>query len=479
MANLIQDYLAESAKRFPEKPAVWDRGNEISFSELETQSNQLARWLQKNGVTRGDRVAFLFPKSIYSFVAIFGIAKADAIYVPINHAAPEQRINQIIEDASPKLILRGEERNEWVKESAEALVYKNSPSDVAYILYTSGSTGKPKGVMIKHSNIINATDWAVDELGITKNDKMSQHPPLHFDLSTFDIFSGVKSGVSLYVVPEEFSLFPGQILKFIEKNNLTIWNSVPSVMVQLCVLNLIKPGRMPSLKKIFFNGEAFPSKFLAEWMRAYPEKQFVNMYGPTETTVQCSFYKMKEIPENSNWPPIGKACRNVELFDVDGELFVGGFGVGAGYWNDKEKTKKSFVAHPFDKNKGLVYKTGDLVKLRKDGNYEFIGRKDNQVKIRGNRIELGDVDKALYSIPYIKEAAAVALADSASGGNKLVAFLDAEGIKNGSSIKTDLAKLVPAYMIPDEIIFRALPKTSTGKIDRVKIKEEYSSKYSL
>ena len=318
--------------------------------------------------------------------------------------------------------------------------------------------------MITHSNIINATDWAVDEMGITSDDKMSQHPPLHFDLSTFDIYSAAKVGASLYLVPEEFSLFPGQILKFMEERELTIWNSVPSVFVQMCLARVVKPGRLPNVQKFFFNGEPFPGKFLAEWMRAFPEKQFVNMYGPTETTVQCAFYVLKEIPKDSSWPPIGKACRNVEVFVVsengnlagaeeEGELYVAGLGVGAGYWNDEEKTKKSFVEPPFLKNGSIVYKTGDLVKLRSDGNYEFVGRKDNQVKVRGNRIELGDVEKAFYSIPYVKESAVVALPDQLSGGSKLTAFLDVEKTNKADIIKKDLANLLPVYMIPDEIIF--------------------------
>ena len=472
MATLVQEYLVASAARFPDRAAVVMREKTITFAELDAASNRLARFLKKNGVVRGDRVAFCLPKSVSAFVAIFGILKADAVYVPINHKAPKARIDQIIADAVPRMTLYDIDRQLVSAESSAPVKYENTGDDLAYILYTSGSTGVPKGVMIRHSNIVNATDWAVKAMNITEHDRMSQHPPLHFDLSMFDLYCGMASGATLYVVPEEFSLFPGQLLKFIEEKELTTWNSVPSVMVQMWLAGVVKQNGMPALKKVFFNGEVFPTKFLAEWMKTCPEKTFVNMYGPTETTVQCTFYPIVEIPRDVlRGVPIGKACANVEVFAVrdngaragtgeQGELYVGGRGVGVGYWNDPEKTARAFVPHPFDAQGGIVYRTGDLVTLREDGNYEFIGRKDNQVKVRGNRIELGDVDAALYSLPYVSEAATVVVSDAATNGNKLVAFVDFKDEEKKQAVKNDLAKLVPAYMIPDEVVSGMLPKTS-------------------
>lgn len=490
MVKLVQQYFSESAKKFPDKIAVNFRNENIIFSELNRQSNQLASALKARGVSRGDRVSFCLHKSIDSVKSVLGILKADAIYVPLNVQAPPARLGQIINDADPKIIICDSQTLSHVKEfgkifnldkeqdfiagqSADELVYENTSGDLAYILYTSGSTGIPKGVMITHANIINATDWAADEFKISSADRMSQHPPLHFDLSTFDLYCGFKSGTTLYLVPEELSLFPGQLMKFMEEKELTIWNSVPSVMVHLSIAGLPKSGRLPKLKKIFFNGEGFPTKFLAEWMKTYPEKEFVNMYGPTETTIQCTFYRIPEPPKDlTKLVPIGKACRNVEIFDVDGELYVAGLGVGAGYWKNPEKTAEAFIDYP---GKGRVYKTGDLVRKLADGNYEFIGRKDNQVKVRGNRIELGDVDSALYSLPYVNEAASLAVPDKDTGGNKLIAFVDLKIKHDEAQIKKDLSEKVPHYMVPDEIIERKLPKTSTGKIDRVKLKIDHDA----
>ena len=502
MVTLVQEYITESAKKFPHKTAVQCSNESVNFAELEEQSNRLARFLQRKGVSRGDRVCFCLHKSISAIVSMVSIVKADAIYVPLNTQAPAARLRQMVQDASPRLIIcdnrtravaegMGEVLNiddtaaSIAAESEAPLVYKNNGDDIAYILYTSGSTGTPKGVMIRHSNIINATDWAVEELGITEHDRMSQHPPLYFDLSTFDLYCAFKAGATLCLVPEHASLFPGTLLKFMEDAGLTIWNSVPSVMVQMVLAGIITSDRLPKLRKIFFNGEAFPTKFLAEWMNVYPDKTFVNMYGPTETTVQCAFYPVAEIPrEITKGIPIGSACRNVELVAVRedgrvagagevGELYVGGLGVGAGYWNNPEKTAALFVRHPLDASKGIMYRTGDLVILREDGNYDFIGRKDNQIKIRGNRIELGDVDAALYALPYIKEAAAIAVPDLQTGGSKLVAFVDVQNADMHYPIKDDLLAAIPRYMVPDEIRICVLPKTSTGKIDRVRLKHEY------
>lgn len=502
MVTLAQEYISENAKKNPQKPAVCFREHCLTFLELDEQTNRLARLVKKHGVQKGDRVAFCLHKSLDSVISLVSILKADAIYVPLNAQAPHDRMRTMTENAQARVIIcdtrteslvtglgdivnLDESREALAVQSGDAMTYANTGENVAYILYTSGSTGKPKGVAIRHSNIINATEWAVDELGITQADRMSQHPPLHFDLSTFDLYCAFKTGATLYLMPEEFSLFPGQILKFMEEHELTIWDSVPSVMVQLWTSGVIHPNRLPKLKKIFFNGEGFPAKFLIEWMKTYPEKMFVNMYGPTETTVQCTFYPIKKIPTDSlKLVPIGKACRNIEVMAVKedgrhatagevGELYVSGAGVGAGYWHDAEKTAAVFVPHPFNPSKGIAYRTGDLVRQRDDGNYEFIGRKDNQVKIRGNRIELGDVDATLTSLPYVKEAATLALPDAQTGGNRLAAFVNAEGEHTATSVKEDLRQHIPPYMIPEEIIFGELPKTSTGKIDRLQLKETY------
>ncbi len=495
MAKLIQEYFTESARKYPNKLAVAFKYKQLTYGELDGQSNRLAFALKGMGIKRGDRIAFCLHKSLKPIISILAILKADSAYVPLNAKAPAARVAQMIEDAKPAVVICDNSTADLVKGSpkilnldekgdaisdlpASSLHFKNTGADLAYILYTSGSTGIPKGVMISHGNIINATDWAVEEFGIIEKDRMSQHPPLYFDLSTFDLYCAFKAGASLHLVPEELSLFPGELLKFIEENKVTIWNSVPSVMVYLSNTGVVKPGRIPSVRKIFFNGEGFPPRFLAEWMRIFPKKEFVNMYGPTEPTVQCSFYRVPAPPADlTKFAPIGKACRGAEIFDVDGELCVAGAGVGLGYWNNPEKTAAAFVSDPRPGKSGIVYKAGDLVRLHEDGNYEFIGRKDNQVKVMGNRIELGDVEAALLALPYVAEAAAVAVDVLETAGSEIVGFVKLKTNKIEATIKTDLAKLIPAYMIPAKVVVReSLPRTGTGKIDRNILRLDYGIK---
>lgn len=525
MVKLVQQYFSEFAKKCPNKPAVdvWHEEKsdrkakgikyvknalEMSFGQLEEYSNRLARYLKGQGISRGDRVALMFMKtfSVDAIASILAILKCDAVYVPISHTLPEERIIKILNDSGAKLMtcdtkfpdfqfieLNYPRRNLVKNESSEPFEkYENDSGDIAYIMYTSGSTGIPKGVQITHANIINATDWAVEEFDITSKDKISQHPPLNFDLSTFDLYCAFKAGATLYPVVDNLSLFPGDLLRMIEESEITIWNSVPSVMVYLWNSGLVKPNRIPTVNKIFFNGEGFPAKYLDGWKRTFPDKEFINMYGPTETTVQCTFYRIPKGPleDLTKLVPIGKACRDVEVFAVkddglvalpgeEGELYVAGRGVSPGYWNDLEKTEKSFIHDPRSGKTGRVYKTGDLVKLREDGNYEFIGRKDNQVKVHGNRIELGDIDQALLSLSYVKEAATIAVPDESTGGNKLAAFVDLKDEKAESYIKKDLDKLIPNYMVPNEILFAKLPRTGTGKVDRLQLKEIYESQRKI
>ncbi len=296
--------------------------------------------------------------------------------------------------------------------------YRNVDRDIAYILYTSGSTGTPKGVMVSHLNIANYVSWATEFFGITSQDVILSTAPFHFDMSTFDVYCSMKSGARLVIAPEEMLLFPAKLLAFANNEGVTLWKGVSSLLAYIARTGSLERLRLDSMKRIVFAGEVLPTKYLIEWMRKCPSVRFYNAYGPTEATGISTCYEVAEMPRHADERiPIGKACANSEVIvekedgsqgeqgDV-GELLVRGSGVASGYWNDVEKTKAAFVRNPFGSGvKDVVYRTGDLVLLREDGNLEFIGRKDDQVKWMGYRIELGEIESALLSLPNVKDAA--------------------------------------------------------------------------
>ena len=521
MAYLLQQLLSRSAAKYPDKDAVIYQDASITYSELEKVTNQLAHLLIAYGVKRGDRVGIYLHKSIFSIISVFAILKAGAVYVPIDPRAPARRSAYIIRNCGIKCLITAYEkinvlqevfREEWPLEliiltddrfveehnpflqtqwiSWQMVITSNQASlpeieridtDLAYILYTSGSTGDPKGVMISHLNAMTFVNWAYDCFHIVREDRLSNHAPLHFDLSIFDIFVGVKAGASIVLVPEGISTFPIKLAEFIEENRISVWYSVPSVLSMLVLHGNLQKYRFSNLRLILFAGDVFPVKYLKELMRAIPQAEYYNLYGPTETNV-CTFYHVRELaPERMEPVPIGKACANTEVFAVNeqdeivtqpgeaGELYVRGSSVAQGYWGDPEKTRSLFLPNRFQPHyEEKIYKTGDLVTLDDKGNYLYIGRKDHMIKSRGYRIELGEIETVLYSHSKVKEAAVIAIPDDLIG-NRIKAFV--VPCEADSLTKMELERYclehIPRYMLPSIIEFRDfLTKTSTGKIDR-------------
>ncbi len=521
MVKLIQEYFVSSVKKFPEKIAVNYNWDNLTYKELDAYSNKLANLLVNLGVKRNNRIAFCLHKSIDSVKSVLGILKAGGCYVPLDSMSPPERLSHIVEDCLPSVIICKENTLELVSsllvkldeenfspkiivlssnkerekkdnfyfeedilnQTSLSPVFKNIGSDLAYILYTSGSTGKPKGVMITHSNIVSFIEWSVNRFSIVEEDILSNHAPMHFDLSTFDLYCTFKVGATLVLVPPELNLFPEKMVRFIEEKELTIWLSVPSILSYLAKMDVLKAGRMPKLRMIFSTGEVFPTPYLVQWMNLFPEKKFVNMFGPTETTVECTYYIIDKIPTDLNKNiPIGSACEHLDVFALKengslagigelGELCVRGPSVSRGYWNNPQKTEQAFVKNPlFPFLNDQIYKTGDLVELREDGNYDLKGRKDRQIKFMGYRIELDEIESALYSLDYVKEATVIF--NRINDLERIVAFISLkENNKEVTQIKDDLKDKIPKYMVPRTIIVKKdLPRTSSGKVDRVKIK---------
>ncbi len=522
MEYLLHQLLTDSAERFPNHTAVVYKGNSVSYGEINQLTDNLAATLINSGIKKGDRVGIYINKSIPSIISIFGILKAGAVYVPIDPKAPLERISYIIKNCGIECILTSSdklnsvvqiisegsplrtiiitdnsfkaEKNDhsniisWEKVTSlintEYLKPVMTENDLAYIIYTSGSTGVPKGVMISHLNSLTFVRWVQSVFKINSYDRLSSHAPLHFDLSILDIFGAFQAGATLVLVPETTSTFPRKLVDWISENKISIWYSVPSILTMMLLHGDLSRYKFENLRLLLFAGEVFPTKYLREFMKTLPHPEYYNLYGPTETNV-ITYYKVNVIPpEQESSIPIGKTCANMEVFaltddgtlitkpGIEGELYARGSCVAQGYWNDSEKTAKNFVWNPLQKNYSeKAYRTGDIVALDSTGNFLYKGRKDHMIKSRGYRIEIGEIETALYNNSDIKEAAVIAIPDDIIG-HRIKSFIVGHDGKelDLTELRMYLGKKLPQYMIPDEIEFcPSLPKTSTGKIDKTEL----------
>jgi len=513
VAYLLQQLLIESTHRYPDKVAVHARGRSLTYGELDLRSSQLARLLRERGVQPGDRVGLFFPKAVESVVAMLGVLKAGAVYVPLDPHAPARRVASIADDCGVRALITTAERlrtlppratactvlvsgtaegTEQVPWSALETFPASAPpesaieSDLAYILYTSGSTGRPKGVMLTHRNALTFVDWCAATFRIGPDDRLSNHAPLHFDLSVFDVYNALGAGATVSLIHEEITVFPQRLATLIEEHGITVWYSVPSALVYLLLHADLATRDLDRLRLVLFAGEVFPMKYLKTLADLLPRAELYNLYGPTETNV-CTYHRVDRWKlAGQERLPIGRACANTDVFALDnegrrvgpggtGELVVRGPSVTPGYWGDPEKSRRARMDNPLAPYPGEpLYRTGDLVTLDEHGEYLFLGRRDSQVKSRGYRIELGDIEAALYAHPGVVEAAVIAVPDD-DIGCRLRAFV---AVRAGETLtagvlQTHCARLIPRYMVPERIELRSeLPKTSTGKTDRTRLAAE-------
>jgi amino acid adenylation domain-containing protein len=517
MGFLLQHLVEEAAGANPDGEAVRCRGQSLTYGQLESASASLARTLAEAGVRKGDRVAIHLPKGVETVAAVYGVLRAGAVYVPLDPKAPIPRVTGIAADCAVAAVVSTASRGPALLEALPhrpalaVLVGSDSdpgraglpvPSvgyeeaagsggeapgvaliddDLAYILYTSGSTGIPKGVMLSHRAALTFVEWAVRRIGVRPDDRLSNHAPLHFDLSVFDLFAAALVGAPVVLVPEDTAYFGASLVELIGDEDITVWYSVPSALM-LVARALGTP--LPRLRVVIFAGEVYPTPRLRELARALPDAELWNLYGPTETNV-CTYYPVDRVPEDDRPIPIGRACENTEVFALKedgsvagvgevGELLVRGGNVMKGYWGRPEVTAKVLVPNPASPIPDPVYRTGDLVRLREDGDYDFLGRRDHQIKSRGYRIELGDIEAAMTAHPAVAEGIAVALPHEEWGTEIAVCVVLKPGAAlTDREIKRHIGGLLPRYMIPTRVAFLDdLPRTSTGKADRQRLRSD-------
>ena len=359
MTELLQDWVTLQAETRPDAFAVVLREDRLTYGQLEARSNQLAGLLRDTGCKKGDRVCLLMPKSPTALVGLLGIYKADCIFVPLDLSNPAARLTRILESCESRCILAagpvvhlldelfsdaalrvslsvgwlGADRpvaKSFVEHFAmedvrgypsTPLEYRNTRHDPAHILFTSGSTGHPKGVVVSHSSVIHFVEWARQYFHMDASDRTSGHSPLHFDLSTFDIFGTFAAGAELHLVPPDLNLLPHKLADFMRASELTQWFSVPSILNYLAKFDVVKPHDFPTLKRLLWCGEVFPTPALVYWMTRLPHVSFTNLYGPTEATIASSYYTVPECPPDpSAEVPIGTECDGEELLVLDDRL---------------------------------------------------------------------------------------------------------------------------------------------------------------
>jgi amino acid adenylation domain-containing protein len=489
--KLIQQLFEEQAARTPDAAAILFRGEQLSYAELDARSNRLARRLRGLGVGPESLVGVYCERSPELLVALLGVLKAGGAYLPLDLIQPQERIAFMLEDAGTRVLLTQERLLErlpacdatvvsldadWgdiASEDAAALTPVALPAHPAYVIYTSGSTGRPKGVVVTHGGVVNYLHWAARAYDVGASAGALVHSPVGFDLTVTTLFSPLLVGRTVVLVPEEEGVHGlGAALR--EADGQSLVKLTPS---HLELLNqLLPPEAARSAAVLVVGGEALTAEHVAFWRSQSPSTRIVNEYGPTETVVGCCVYELPAGEELDGALPIGRPIANTQLYVLDerqrpvptlaaGELYIGGDGLARGYLGQPSLTAERFVPDPFSTELGArLYRTGDLARHHAEGRLEFLGRVDDQVKVRGFRVELGEIEAALAGDDSVSEAA-VALRGDAPGGQRLVAYYVGEA--EAGPLRERLRLLLPDYMVPSAYVRLArLPLTPNGKVDR-------------
>jgi amino acid adenylation domain-containing protein len=491
----LHQWFEEQVERTPDAVAIVAEGHGLTYREFNARANQLARFLLRQGVGPGVLVGVCAERSVQMVLALYGVLKAGAAYVPLEPTLPKERLAFMLEDTKVPIVLTQEhlratlpqnrakvinldlDWHEMAAEDAANPMTTVSPGDPAYVIYTSGSTGRPKGACNTHRGICNRLLWMQDAYRLTAEDRVLQKTPFGFDVSVWEFFWPLMQGACLVVARPEGHRDRDYLVQLVCQAGITTVHFVPSMLA----IFLEAPGveKCKSLRRVICSGEALPVEYQDRFFARLPFVELHNLYGPTEASVDVSCWRCLPEP-NQRTVPIGRPIANMQLYILDelhqpvpvgvpGELYIGGVGLAQGYINRPELTAEKFIPNPFA---GLpserLYKTGDLVRYRADGNIEFLGRIDFQVKIRGCRIELGEIETVLTGHPGVREAVVLAREDKVAD-KRLVAYVVVEEQQQApvGELRSYLQERLPDYMIPSAFVFLgALPLTASGKVDR-------------
>ena len=506
MESSIISWLEDTAKRFPDRTAFVDEKTSYTWKKVRGESLSIAHHIEA-AIPGGKRpVVVYMEKSADMLIAFLGIAYSGNFYSPITPDMPAARVEKILDVLKPELFicdksLYGETDNDMKlvikgkmlffddimsdrpdESEAEYFTGRILDTDLLFVLFTSGSTGIPKGVANTHRAIMSHIRWFTKEFGITEKDRFGNQSPLYFDNSNLDIYSAVRTGASVYIIPPEFFYQPVKLLEYMKEKEISTIFWVPSAMIMVSRLKAFKHVDISStLKRAIFCGEAMPNKQLNIWRQYLPDVLYANFYGPTEISVACTYYVIDREFADAEPLPVGNPIPNYGILVLDGEdrlvtepgrqgeLCVRGTPLSVGYYNNPERTAAAFVQNPLQTAyEEKIYRTGDIVKYNERHELVYLSRKDFQIKHLGHRIELGEIETAAASLEGI--SLCCCLYDEKH--SRIVLFVEGEFDKGW--ITDSLKKLIPDYMVPGKIVCEAaLPFNANGKIDRVRLKEEY------
>ncbi len=506
MQNSIVQWLESTAGEYPERLAFADKDRSYTWAELRRTALSIAACL-KEKLPRSKRpVAVYMEKSADMLAAYMGVAYSGNFYSPIATDMPAARVEKIVQTLQPALLITTSALQENIGEGktveytgpvlrfedicgetvsdgqAKDFADRILDTDLLYVLFTSGSTGTPKGVAITHRGVIDYIDWVTETFSITADDSFGNQAPFYFDNSILDIYSAVKTGAAVHIIPSELFAQPVKLLQYLVDERITTIFWVPSAMIMVSKLKAFRNVDVShTLKRVLFCGEVMPNKQLNIWRQYLPDMVYANLYGPTEITDACTYYIVDREFSDDEPLPIGRPMRNTEILVLDeqdalvtetekvGELCVRGTCLAVGYYNNPEKTASAFVQNPLQTAyEEKIYRTGDLVKYNDRGEIIYLSRKDFQIKHMGHRIELGEIETAVSSL----EGVSVCCCLYDDKRSKIVLFV--EGNFTRSEINERLKELIPDYMLPGKVICAdKLPLNANGKIDRVKLRQEH------